>query len=250
MTIVTWNMQGGGFATDTNKAPLLNKFFTKDGGYHDVICIQEATAPLPYFDNKVAETDGIEVFKPSPAQPGQRHSPRFPVSADDPGIHNYICYYYRWGDKNPRCSLATYVKKGLYGFDVDYGIIPPQSNGAVRPTLWIRVPAADMTVANIHLPSGRPGFALKIFLDIQAEILKKLKTSRYAIIGDFNIPVTDLNSRPDAKYFQAIKGPTQQSGNTLDYIYYEKGEVRFEGADKESAGSVPSDHQFLIITVP
>lgn len=249
MTVVIWNMQGGGFATGTNKSTILNNFFTKGGGYHDVICIQEATEPLPSFNKTVGEQDGICVFKTTPPQPGQRCSPRFPTDDNTPGIHNYTCYYYKWGDKNARCSLATYVKNGLYNFGVDCGIIQPTFGDTVRPTLWIKVPTADITVANIHLPSGNPVLALKTFQNIREEV-KKLSPRRYAVLGDFNIHVTDLEKHQDAKYFQAIVGSTQQSGNTLDYVYYENGPVSFAGPDKTTSSRVPSDHQYLIITFP
>jgi endonuclease/exonuclease/phosphatase family metal-dependent hydrolase len=235
MKVVTWNMQGGGHATGTNKIEVLYGFFEK--GY-DVICLQEASESLSSFSvpvtAPVTAPDGVKVY--TQALP---HSPR--LQAAPHGANKYTCYYYEWGAGNSRCSLATYVKTVICS---NHGVIFPSSLARQRPMLWVQILMSGVyfIIGNVHLPSGNSSCALKVFSYLNCKIA--LKGIPYMIIGDFNIPVTELVGRSDANYFQTVPVPTQKSGETLDYCYYNGsvGEVKY-------SLDFPSDHRFLIYNI-
>jgi exonuclease III len=218
---------------------MLRGFFTK--GY-DVICIQEATEQLPSFSKFEGESDGITVYKYT----GSPDSASGRLRTDS-SSHEYTCYVYKWG-ANPRCSLAIYVKNGWTTANRHYGVIKSTIDPSLRPMLWIKVPATNYIICNVHLPSGKPGFAYSNFCNLREQLGSNFIS--YVIVGDFNIDAGELHEKckkadDDPNHFHATKAHTHQGGRTLDYVYYKEGSVSFEGC----TGTSPSDHSPIIITL-
>lgn len=193
-------MRGGGFAGGIDKSGLLGQLF---GKAYEVICIQEATEPLPSFDVRTLTPSGIWVCR-QPAHTG---------ITIRPASNYYTCYFYRWGT-NPRCSLAIYTHVPVTGFGAIHSVTP-----GLRPMIYIRI--GTNYIGNVHLPSRTDAFAASIFNEFRTGMNIMSYPGGYVIAGDFNMcrPYID-DHFPDWKDFHSITELTHQGGNIIDYIYY------------------------------
>lgn len=220
-------MQGGS-GRDTAKNDVL--YYFMDHGY-DIICLQEATNHLNSFSLHTNGHHGIDIYHQLPSE-GGRH----------PSSNQYTCYFYRWGTGNDRCSLATYVKNGNIG-NTDYGIVEYYGKG--RPMLWVRVNIdfSLVHIGNIHLPSGKVNVANEFFTYFRNHMYSMSRP--FVIAGDFNMDLPYIQANfIDHNYFHHPGIPTQQSGNTLDYVYSTE-PVSVDG----HSDAFHSDHRYLKCTI-
>jgi hypothetical protein len=240
--IASWNMQGGGYDTDTNKTDVMNRFF--NGGF-DVICIQEGTEALPRFSEPVTGAMAGTVFRQPPSE-----SVRIPRAGNaHESSRPYVCYVHKWGNRNTRCSLVVYVKHGLCSTGVDYDVIQAPDPD-MRPMFWVKIPAMNFIIGDVHLPSGACPLAFKHFIHFRNTLRTKAAGRPYAIIGDFNMDIAWIRDKcestgEDETHFHSNNLPTQQGGNTLDYVYYEGTDVHFQPYPDPNA----SDHTPIILTL-
>lgn len=148
---------------------------------------------------------------------------------------DYNVFYYPWRDSS-RCSMATFIKKGLE-WKNPYCHIDIVSDSDVRSTdaiedkseegddlrkglraavcVDVKYEDYNYLICNVHLPSGRPSFARKVGYKYM-EILSYCPCM--IMVGDFN-------TEPD--YWQSLKSmlkvvksrmATHDSGSELDYM--------------------------------
>ena len=224
MDIISWNMQGGSFANDTDKASLLEQMM---GNLHvDFICVQGATEPLPSFSEQV-ETPSfdIQVCKPSSGH-----------------AIGYMCYFHAWGTRNNRCSLAVYTNQSVTRAYIKH------YRGTFRPML-VLVTSTCM-VGNVHLISGHKPMALLQFNCFREFLGTQSRKLPWFIVGDFNMDFDFISQNiphPKNLFFHCLPGvATQQSGSTLDYVYNSNPAIQ---VDVDVSSASPSDHNIIIAHV-
>lgn len=222
ITLVTWNTQGNAFA-DGKINHLINTY------HPDIICLQEC-----------GNLDGTRVVFQDGYSAG-----RIRRGTYEHGIRSgikYNVFFYPWG-RIGRCSMAVMVNSQ---FNVsDYSLISlyfqkeddsyediisettdmrgdedyVEERKGLRSMLRVNIRHEDddISINNVHLPSGRPSFARKVGYEFIDDCFNNC--SRNIII------IGDMNTLPDSwryPYSLRVTAPTiytHTCGKILDYMF-------------------------------
>lgn len=238
--IATWNTQGNAFG-DGKMNHLIQTF------HPDIICLQECgdlyKTSVRFFEYSYGNTVNYGIFE---------------YKEDD--IFNV--YFYPWRDAS-RCSMAILVKStftvsdcSLEGYDIpcnieesdEYDVSETVNSNddvdniekrkGLRSMLRVDIKHKDaiISINNVHLPSGCPGFARKVG-SVFINNCRYNRSRNFIMIGDMNTLPNTWN-REYSRQLSAPRSETHTSGNTLDYMFTNMF-VSFWDAD---SGFHSSDH--------
>lgn len=221
--IATWNTQGNAFG-EGKMNHLISAFNP------DIICLQEC-----------GNLDGTSVVFQRDSRVGQIRRGTY-----EHGTRNGIKYevlFYPWRGAS-RCSMAVLVKStlaisdySLVDYNIAYNIDEPdevdvsettegddeedyvEARKCLRSMLRVDIKHNDdiISINNVHLPSGRPGFARKV----GSAFINKCCSYRHR----YFIMIGDMNTLPnswDGQFSRLISAPedyTHSGKNTLDYMF-------------------------------
>lgn len=212
MRILTWNMQGGHSSAAGKETVLLQIL---NSGEYDVVCVQEATAPLASFKDSIFPG----LFPIQKRMPPPRYPPRGVNH-----IYEYTAVYYPWG-ANLRCSQVIYIKTAVMSATAFPMTISATGFPGTRGMLCVPT-VAGRWVCSVHLISGAPAGARGQFTSFITQAnANVLFATGYVVVGDFNINAFDpvhyppLPAAVPGGTFHHSAMVTQVSGGCLDYMY-------------------------------
>ena len=227
--IATWNTQGNAWA-EGKLASLVNSCSP------DVICLQECGNLFSTFRGDLQRV---------------RSSLYYKIHSFGSRAPYYHVYYYSWRNSS-RCSMATLINsqhnvvkasliysgysnyyadqswlpKNIYDFFSEEGFDAPSYDKTGRRGLRgmlqtiVDLKGYDgeyLSINNVHLPSGRPNFAI----DIAKSFFRKSRHfhSDTILIGDMNIPVNMWKQQRVPYRLFSSDTATHSKGQVLDYLF-------------------------------
>ena len=239
MIIGTWNSQGYKFGDNIMHNLLQNHNI-------DILCLQESGDLLSHLLRENVKNLGNELF--CGIWKCNRNT-------------SYNILYYSWRN-NSRCSMAILIRNGIV-FQNPRIILPPivgneeiknyptektendegdNERKSVRGAICVNI--NNFLLLNVHLPSGRPSFARKVFYHILNNVGGY---SNIICLGDFNtIPNSWTSS--SLRHMNIVNSgyATNSSGNELDYAITNIMNMNFIKIGSPNL----SDHVEVIYSIP
>lgn len=210
MRLATWNAQGDAFGDMAVKRLMTDNDI-------DILCLQECGSSSSTY----LKEEGIN-------------------GCWRMRYYDFDGYYYPWGDSNCRCSMAILAKSdyqladGLVIDPPDFHEIrdpfeEPEESERVSEVMvskglrglllaTILVNDKHYAIGCVHLPSGCPSFALKVWKEFRLEVLNRPEAAM--VLGDFNIPLPVWHKKMPMQGLYRAQTPTYPSNaNYLDYLY-------------------------------
>lgn len=208
-------------------------------GQTDLVAFQES-GQLPFDFKSVRGTPNL--YSGEISGSNKSHGTR--LSTQKPA-HGLFYEFKGKKGKNARTSMAMFSREK----PISSGVIKSREKG-VRPMMFMQF--KNLTVTNLHLPSGKSKFAAKVlhgFLeDLDAQIgQQKRKKNGLLMLGDLNMDADRAAKTANAHQFSVFSPPTatHQGGNTLDHVLtrlgkVEKMNIEFSSSDHSSVSGTYS----------